>query len=179
MIVDRELRQQQLTLVLLLFLLALIAPLVGALSLWPLSAVGGVISAMLLWGALRDESIAGPVVALVLTSVPAMFVGDAPAAGALAGVVFAIALGELLAMMQHTRYATPGHQVRSADLGSVTMHAAVAVCAIVLTMAATFLPEVRALSIGAVVALTWIAVVGQRRRTVLANLPLPPPDPQS
>lgn len=173
---DRSIRQQQVGLALMLFLLSLAAPLGQMFGLWPVVAVGGVVSGLLLWGALRDESIAGPVVGLALTNLAGMFVGDGPALGPLAGVVLAIALGEHLATMQHSRYATPGHAVRWSGSGSVALHGGMAAVAIAITTGAAMLPEVRVWSITAVVALGLLAVVVQRRRASFRDIPLQPPE---
>jgi hypothetical protein len=164
---DRSIRQQQVGLALMLFCLALLAPLGQMFGLWPIVSVGGVVSGLLLWGALRDESIAGPVVGLVLTNLSGMFVGDGPALGPLAGVVLAIALGEHLSMMQHSRYATPGHAVRWSGSGPVAVHAIVAAAAMAVTIGAARLPDDRAWSIAVIVAFAIVGIVAGRRRASL------------
>lgn len=173
---DRAIRQQQVGLAFLLFLLALAIPLAQVFGLWPIISVGGVVSGLLLWGALRDESVAGPVIGLVLTNLTGMFVGDTPHVGPLVGVVAAIALGEHLAVMQHTRYATPGHAARWSGSGSVALHAVVAAIAIALASALALLPELRVWSATAVVALGLVAVAVQRRRADVRAAPLPSPE---
>ncbi len=174
---DRAARREQVVFAVGLFLLSLLLPLLEHVEMWPISAVGGVISGLLLWGALRDESIAGPVVGLVLTATVGMFVGDGPAVGSLGGVVVAIVLGEHLATTQHSRYATPGNAAAVIGFGSAALHGVVAAAAAALTMVATLLPEARVWSVAALVALVVVAVTVQRRRTAIAAQPLPPPEP--
>lgn len=154
-----------------LFCLALLAPLGQLFGLWPIVSVGGVVSGLLLWGALRDESIAGPVVGLVLTNLAGMFVGDGPALGPLAGVALAVALGEHLSMMQHSRYATPGHAVRWSGSGPVAAHGVVAALAMAATIGAARLPGGRAWSVAVIAALVLVgAVVGRRRSSLPDDL---------
>ena len=174
--IGREARQQQIAVAVLLFLLALGAPLLDAPSLWPLVALGGAVSGLLLWGALGHESITSPVVGLVITTLPSMYAADRPAVGALAGVVLALALGEHLAACRHARYGTPGQPARTASAASVGLHGAAALGAMVLTMVATALPQARAWSAMAVVAIGLLAVALQRRRASMPEVPLPPPD---
>jgi hypothetical protein len=172
----REVRQQQIAIAALLFLLALAAPLIDAPSLWPLVALGGAVSGLLLWGALGHESIASPVVALVLTTLPSMYAADRPAVGSLAGVVLALALGEHLAACRHVRYGTPGRSDRPIRAASVGLHGAAALGAVVLTMVATALPQARVWSATAIVAIGVLGLALQRRRAAMPEIPLPPPD---
>lgn len=173
---DRGARRLQAAIAVGLGLLAVVLPLLDDLELWPIVAVGGVISALLLWGALRDESVAGPVVGLVVTAAIVMMVTDRPTIGALASVVVAIVLGEHLAGAQHTRYATPGNAIATVGIGSALLHGATATAAASLTMLATLLPQARAWSAAALVALGVIAVAVQQRRSAMASQPLPPPE---
>lgn len=169
-------RREQVLVAVALLLTALVLPLVQQPQLWPITAVGGVISALMLWGALRDESISGPVVALILTATVAMFVGDLPAFGALGSVVASIALGEHLAAVQHARYSTPGNPARPVSWEALLLHAVVATCAMGLTLAAAVVPSTRAFSGVGVAALGVLAFAVQRRRSALATQPLPSPE---
>lgn len=169
-------RRQQIAVAVLLFLLALAAPLLDAPSLWPLVALGGAVSGLLLWGALGHESIASPVVGLVLTTLPSMYAADRPAVGSLAGVVLALALGEHLASCRHTRYGTPGQAARATGAAAVGLHGAAALGAVVLTMLATAIPQARIWSAMAIVAVGVLGFVVQRRRATMPAIPLPPPD---
>jgi hypothetical protein len=173
---DRWARRQQAALAVGLGLLAAVLPLIDDLALWPVVAIGAVISGLLLWGALRDESIAGPVVGLVVTASIVMLVTESPAVGALASVVVAIVLGEHLAGAQHTRYATPGNAIATVGAGSALLHGAVAGAAAAMTMLATFLPQARVWSVAALVALGVVAVAVQQRRSAMASQALPPPE---
>lgn len=173
---DRRTRVSQVVIAITLYAISLALPLAQAPGLWPVTAVGAVITGLLLWGALRDEAVAGPVVGLVLTATVAMFIGDAPAVGAIASVVVAIALGEHLAATQHARYATPGHAARTLRAAPIGLHAAVAAAASLVTLGGTLLPGARFWSAGAVGALAVVAFAAQRRRAALAGAPLPPPE---
>ncbi len=173
---DRGARREQAAIAVALFLVAALLPLVDDVDLWPVVALGGVISGLLLWGALRDESIAGPVVGLVVSATVGMLVGDHLAIGALASVIVAIVLGEHLAGVQHTRYATPGNAGATVGASSAVLHGGVAAGAATLTMIATQLPQARVWSVAALVALGVVAVAAQRRRSAIASQPLPPPE---
>jgi hypothetical protein len=159
-----------------LFLVSLALPLLQEPAMWPITAVGGVVSALLLWGALRDEAVAGPVVGLVATAGLAMLLGDAPAVAALLSVVVAIVLGEHLAMAQHRRYHTPTGTAPPVDLRSAALHGAIAAGAIAVALAASVLPSARIWSAAAVVAAGLVAWLVQRRRAALGASPLPPPE---
>ena len=174
--VPREVRQQQLAVTLLLFLLALAAPLIDAPSLWPLVALGGAVSGLLLWGALGHESIASPVIGLVVTALPSMYASDRPAVGSLAAVVLALALGEHLAACRHSRYSTPGRAAPTSGAASVGLHGVAALGAVVLTMLATLLPQARLWSVMAIVAIGVLGFAVQRRRSTMPDVPLPPPE---
>lgn len=170
-------RRQNALFALLLFVVSLCLPLVDQLSLWPLMLLGGSVGALLLWGALSDESIASPVIVLVLTALPTMFVSDHLAIGAMASVVVALMMGEHLANAQSARYATPGHAPWSTDAGALVMHGGAAAGAVAIALLATALPEARVWSLSAVGALAIAAVALQRRRASMPDVPLPPPTP--
>ena len=104
-----------------------------------------------------------------------MFANDRPAVGALAGVVLAMALGEHLASIRNSRYVTPGVSGRWTGAASALTHAGVAAGAATITMLLTVLPELRVWSGTAVVFLALAAVVLQRRRATMRDVPLPPP----
>lgn len=172
---DRSLRRQQVALAWLLLLLGVAAPLIDAPTLWPLCALGGAVSALLLWGSMRQESVAAPVIGVIATAVPAMYAVDRPAVGSLAAIVIALMLGEHLVATRNTAEATPGTPRRWAGAPAALVHGAAAAAAAVVTMTLAALPEVRAWSAMAVVALALVAVVLQRRRAELPDVPLPPP----
>jgi hypothetical protein len=172
---DRWLRRQQIALAWFLLALGVAAPLLDAPSLWPLFALGGAVTALLLWGALRQESVAAPVVGVVATAVPAMYAVDRPAVGSLAAVVLAVILGEHLVATRNTAEATPGAPSRWAGASAPLLQGAAAASAAGVTMALAALPELRAWSAMAVVALALVAVALQRRRARLPDVPLPPP----
>jgi hypothetical protein len=172
---DRSLRRQQVALAWLLLALGVAAPLIDAPALWPLCALGGAVSALLLWGAMRQESVAAPVIGVVGTAVPAMYAVDRPAVGSLAAIVIAVMLGEHLVAMRSTAEATPGTARRWAGASSPLVHGAAAAAAAIVTMALAALPEVRVWSAMAVVALALVAVALQRRRAGMPDVPLPPP----
>ena len=172
---DRVLRHQQLGLAWTLMALGIAAPLLDAPGLWPLTLLGGAVTALLLWGALRQESVAAPVVGVVASAVPAMYAVDRPAVGSLAAIVLAMILGEHLVAMRNTAEATPGAPRRWAGASAPLVHGAVAAGAAIVTELLAALPELRAWSGMAVVALALVAVVVQRRRARLPDVPLPPP----
>lgn len=172
---DRVLRRQQVALAWMLLALGVAAPLIDAPELWPLAALGGAVSALLLWGALRQESVAAPVVGVVASAVPAMYAVDRPAVGSLAAVVIAVILGEHLVAMRNTAEATPGAPRRWAGASAPLVHGGAAAAAATVTELLAALPELRAWTGTAVVALVLVAVVLQRRRAHLPDVPLPPP----
>jgi hypothetical protein len=173
----RDVRRGQVLVAALLFVAAAAAPLLDALELWPLAAIGAFVGALLLWTALKDESIAAPVVALVLAALPAMWAHDGLAIGPLASVVLAVMLGEHLAVCRSTRYATPGHVGRAAGLATVGLHGGAAVAAMSVTLVATLLPEARPWSLAVVAAIGGLAIALQRRRALTPDVALPPPAP--
>lgn len=172
---DRLLRHQQVGLAWFLLLLGTATPLLDSPSLWPVLALGGSVNGLLLWGALRHESVAAPVVGIVVTAVPTMYAVDRPAVGSLAAVVLAVVLGEHLAGMRHTAESTPGAPRRWSGATAPVLHGAIAAGAIVVTLGLASLPELRAWSAMAIVALGVAALALQRRRAHLPDVPLPPP----
>jgi hypothetical protein len=172
---DRALRRSQIVVAWTLFGLAVIAPLIDAPALWPLSALGASVTGLTLWGALGHESVAAPVVGLIVTALPMMYAADRPAVGSLAAVVLALALGEHLATSRHSASVTPGTARRWVGPAATLLHGGVALAAVVVAMMLTALPEARAESLTAIAALGIAAFALQRRRARMADVPLPAP----
>jgi hypothetical protein len=166
---------EQLAVTAALFVCATLAPLIDAVQLWPLALVFGFVNALLMWGALRDESIAAPVVGMIVLALPSIWVVEGVAYGPLAATALALALGEHLASLRAARYATPGNASAQPFSNQTAVHGGVAALAIALTALAGLLPEARALSLTAVAALGMVAIALHRRRVRITDVALPPP----
>jgi hypothetical protein len=169
-------RHQHIVVAYMLLVLSAAAPLLDdSLALWPVNAIGAALAGCMLWPALADEPIAGPVVVLVLLSLPPMWVSDRLAVGSLVGATLAIVLGEHLSAARASRYSTPGAADPALATRPPLAHGAAAATAIAISLAVTALPEARWLSLAAIAALAVVAAALHHRRVAVPEVELPPP----
>jgi hypothetical protein len=150
---------------------------IGTGPAWLVTLIGVGVSGLLLWGALRGDSVLAPIAVLLGTCLFAVAANDGFALPQVLAAVLALAVGE--SVSAHRRLADSSlvaSTPNDATLGTLTV-GLVGAGAAIGTLAIALVPEWRFWSLGAVGAAIVLTVAINRRQRSLPPASWPPPPP--